>query len=72
MVCGVECGANGRNVRLNTSRCFVVRGQNGFDLVVGVGLQNLCIIVSRNTVSPRRFNNLYIQSVPLAHIDPAM
>ena len=72
MACCVQSTAHSCDVRLNARGGFVMRRQNGFDLVTFVGGQDFFIAICRNAFAPRGFHNGDIQSVTLAHVDPAM
>ena len=68
----VQRVAHRSNVRPHAGRGFVVRGQNGLDLVARVGGQNLGVTVRRHALPPRGFDHVHVQPVALAHINPAL
>jgi hypothetical protein len=68
----IKCAAHGSYVGLHTSGRFIVRGQNDLDVVTSVGFQYFSISIYWQAFAPRRFNDVDVQTVALAHIDPTM
>jgi hypothetical protein len=64
--------AHGGDVRDDAGRGLVVGGEDGLDARGLVGAQDLLEAVGGNALAPGRFDDLDVEAVALAHVDPAV
>ena len=57
----VQCFANAGDVRGDTGSRLVMAGQHRFDAMLGVGLQNISVLLQRHTGAPLAIHNLHVQ-----------
>ena len=66
----VQGFAHAGDVRGHTGRGFVVADQDGFDLVLGIGLEDVFVLLQGYAGAPFAFHDLHFQAQALAHVNP--
>ena len=72
MTCGIKGRAYPRNIGAHPCRGFVMGGKNDFDLTLNIRTQCRLNLRNRGRLPPWHINDLDVQTVALAHINPAM
>ncbi len=70
--CIIEDLPNGADIGRHARGGFVMAGQNGLDLMLGIFAQNLSVLLQRHTGAPLSIDDLYIESEFFAHRNPQM
>jgi hypothetical protein len=64
--------AHACDVRGHAGGGFVVASQHGFELMRGVGFQNVSELLQWHACAPFAFHDVHIKAEALAHVDPQM